>query len=185
MRITKPNPTISLMFSIAICHCNALRGSVAIKPLLLQNMQPRNRHMVYMQSANLSAGRVLSTTRKRRGLLRTRARAKSNLDEDKTQYTIDESVCPPTNTTMLRDIVQKHIDTLPKYLSSKPIAEYNRDAFNEALSFVKEFKERHDTKLFVDDDERVKVILDSGCGTGRSTRILGHRFPDCIVIGIE
>ena len=81
--------------------------------------------------------------------------------------------------------MQKHIDTLPKYLSSKPIAEYNREAFEEALSFVNEFRERHGKKLFVGENDRVKVILDSGCGTGRSTRLLAQRFPDCIVIGIE
>ena len=32
---------------------------------------------------------------------------------------------------------------------------------------------------------RTRVILDSGCGTGKSTHILGDRYPDCVVIGIE
>ncbi len=32
---------------------------------------------------------------------------------------------------------------------------------------------------------RINVILDSGCGTGKSTQILGDRYPDCVVIGIE
>jgi hypothetical protein len=33
--------------------------------------------------------------------------------------------------------------------------------------------------------QRTNVILDNGCGTGKSTHILGDRYPDCVVIGIE
>lgn len=29
------------------------------------------------------------------------------------------------------------------------------------------------------------LILDSGCGTGASTRLLAERFPDCTVIGVD
>ena len=32
---------------------------------------------------------------------------------------------------------------------------------------------------------RTKVILDSGCGTGRSSLLLGEKYPDCVVIGVE
>jgi tRNA G46 methylase TrmB len=33
--------------------------------------------------------------------------------------------------------------------------------------------------------EKVNVILDSGCGTGKSTLILGQMHPNCVVIGID
>jgi tRNA G46 methylase TrmB len=100
-----------------------------------------------------------------------------------TQYTINDIICPPTNSTVLKYIVQKHIDTLPKYLESKPIAQYNVDAFHEALQFVAEFQQKRLHSC--GEKGRVNVILDSGCGTGRSTRILGNMFPDWAVIGIE
>ena len=29
------------------------------------------------------------------------------------------------------------------------------------------------------------LILDSGCGTGKSTRLLARRFPGCLVIGVD
>ena len=113
--------------------------------------------------------------RNRHKLLRTQLSS----DEITTQYTINESICPPSNSTVLKSIVKKHIETLPKYLNSKPIAEYNKDAFEEALAFVTYRKQT------LTDNKKVKVILDSGCGTGKSTRILGDMFPDCLVIGIE
>ena len=33
--------------------------------------------------------------------------------------------------------------------------------------------------------DKLNVILDSGCGTGRSTFILGQMHPNCVVIGID
>jgi tRNA G46 methylase TrmB len=30
-----------------------------------------------------------------------------------------------------------------------------------------------------------KIVLDSGCGSGESTRLIGARYPDCLVIGID
>ena len=34
-------------------------------------------------------------------------------------------------------------------------------------------------------DPGQKIVLDSGCGTGVSTRQLAERFPDCLVIGVD
>ena len=125
--------------------------------------------------------------RRRRGIIRSSQLERRSNDyngiEDEvqsTQYTINDSVCPPTNTTQLKNLVQKHIETLPKYVKSRPTAEHNLQAFEEALEFVIDFSRLQQTT-----EERVKVILDSGCGTGRSTYILGEKFPDCVVIGIE
>jgi tRNA (guanine-N7-)-methyltransferase len=33
--------------------------------------------------------------------------------------------------------------------------------------------------------ERSRVVLDSGCGTGASTRALARAHPDCLVIGVD
>ena len=95
-----------------------------------------------------------------------------------TQYTIDDSVCPPTDPELLRKVVKKHINTLPRYWNSKPVAKHTKEAFELALDFVIDYGR---TSV----NSRTKVILDSGCGTGRSSLILGKRYPDCVVIGIE
>jgi tRNA (guanine-N7-)-methyltransferase len=34
-------------------------------------------------------------------------------------------------------------------------------------------------------DFTAPLVLDSGCGTGASTRQLAHAFPDCLVIGVD
>ena len=50
-----------------------------------------------------------------------------------TQYTINDSICPPTDPETLENIVQKHIHTLPRYWFSKPVAKHTEAAFEEAL----------------------------------------------------
>lgn len=32
---------------------------------------------------------------------------------------------------------------------------------------------------------RKKIILDSGCGTGESTRLIAQALPDCVVVGVD
>ena len=98
-----------------------------------------------------------------------------------TQYTINDSVCPPTDPDTLEKIVQKHIHTLPRYWFSRPIAKHTAEAFQDALDFVHEFRK---TKQ-LSDDSKVNVILDSGCGTGKSSILLGEMYPHCVVIGVD
>ena len=50
-----------------------------------------------------------------------------------TQYTINDSICPPTDPDNLEKIVQKHIHTLPRYWFSKPVAKHTEAAFQGAL----------------------------------------------------
>ena len=50
-----------------------------------------------------------------------------------TQYTINDSVCPPTEPDTLKKIVQKHIHTLPRYWFSRPVAKHTAEAFQEAM----------------------------------------------------
>lgn len=50
-----------------------------------------------------------------------------------TQYTINDSVCPPTEPDTLGKIVQKHIHALPRYWFSRPVAKHTAEAFQEAM----------------------------------------------------
>jgi len=95
-------------------------------------------------------------------------------DTEKTRYTIE---CPPTEEKMLRKIVTKHVSTNEKYLSCRPLATHTVAAFEEAQVFV--------NKIYLENGEKADIIIDSGCGTGRSTLLLGQRFPNCIVLGID
>jgi tRNA (guanine-N7-)-methyltransferase len=35
------------------------------------------------------------------------------------------------------------------------------------------------------DGRRDRIVLDSGCGTGESTRLLSQAMPDCMVVGVD
>jgi tRNA G46 methylase TrmB len=69
----------------------------------------------------------------------------------------------------------KHVQTQQAYLQQRPIAAYNRVAFDILWRQIDNENSASKTKL----------ILDSGCGTGKSSLVLGLRFPDCLVIGVD
>ena len=50
-----------------------------------------------------------------------------------------------------------------------------------SIDFVKHFGQKRKISFAC----KVNVILDSGCGTGRSTFILGEMYPNCVVIGVD
>jgi tRNA (guanine-N7-)-methyltransferase len=97
-----------------------------------------------------------------------------------TQYTID---CPPTDPDTLNTVVTKHVQSLDRYLSKKPIAGHTRAAFDQL--------QQQNPDLLVqirdggDGYSKSKLILDSGCGTGRSSLVLGELFPESFVIGVD
>jgi tRNA (guanine-N7-)-methyltransferase len=73
-------------------------------------------------------------------------------DGGKTIYTIDS---PATDKERLRDVVIKHCLSLDRFLSHKPIANHNYHAFTKLKSVI---------------PPNAAIVLDSGCGTGLSTR---------------
>ena len=86
-----------------------------------------------------------------------------------TLYTINDEICPPLDRDVLRTIVAKHCQTLDRFLTHKPIAKHTLEAFQRVQNSV---------------DHR-NIILDSGCGTGRSSLLLGEMYPSHFVIGID
>jgi tRNA (guanine-N7-)-methyltransferase len=78
----------------------------------------------------------------------------------------------PADSERAAQVALHHVEFLPRWLSSRPIAEHTVRAFCEILEWRRARPNR-------------PIILDSGCGTGRSSGILAHRFPAHDVIGID
>jgi tRNA (guanine-N7-)-methyltransferase len=86
-----------------------------------------------------------------------------------TPYTIS---CPPTHPDTLYRCVSKHVLTLDQYLIRKPIAPHTVAAFQLAQDKINL-------------QACKSIILDSGCGTGRSSLVLGEEYPDSVVLGVD
>lgn len=123
----------------------------------------------FITTKSFTSIRYFGTTRKTAGQPTIRCRHPI-MESMATQYTINDDVCPPMDPADLAKIVQKHCSTLDIFLEHRPIAKHTQAAFDQILPYV---------------DANKKVILDSGCGTARSTLLLGELFPDHTVIGID
>lgn len=99
----------------------------------------------------------------------------------KTMYTID--FCPVTDPVKLQHIVTRHVVSFDRYLDSKPIARHTAAAFAELQSQL----ESSSTVASAAPASSLTrhIILDSGCGTGRSSLILGRLYPASTVIGVD
>jgi tRNA (guanine-N7-)-methyltransferase len=84
-----------------------------------------------------------------------------------TRYTIS---CPSTPKAALADVVARHCRNWPDYDRSKPVADHTLRAFHEILP-----------RLL----EATSVVLDSGCGVGRSTQLLAAMHPESLVVGVD
>lgn len=98
-----------------------------------------------------------------------RGRCRSSIA--RTQYTIDEDVCSPTRSQVLISAVHKTCASLEIFLDRKPIAPHTKEAYSALLRQV--------------GPDPPAIVLDSGCGTGRSTRYLSQLYPDHLVIGAD
>ena len=71
-------------------------------------------------------------------------------------------------------IALRSLHNLPRYLDS-PMHEPSVDAFAAAAKWLDQ----------IDESGQRPLILDSGCGTGRSTCMLAHSNPEAAVIGVD
>lgn len=129
-----------------------------------------------------------------------------------TRYTIDMGVHPD-----VAEIAVKHATQLPRFLENYPISSHTRDAYTEAVEFVRNFHhastgsgdtEVMHSKQYEQGDQDAKVgeeassaqhqqqqhhqqhnplpvLLDSGCGTGRSSVLLARAYPHLPVVGVD
>ena len=89
-----------------------------------------------------------------------------------TRYTIDT---PPIDPKLLRATVHRNMANFDRYLASRPIARHTADAFAQ-------FQAALQTES---DVSTTGYILDSGCGTGRSSLVLGQMYPDKMIVGVD
>ena len=76
-----------------------------------------------------------------------------------------------TSQTGPHDDLERQLRRHAQSLFAKPIADYNREAFDRVTARM----------AAVDRP----LVLDSGCGTGDSSRLLARHFPDHWVIGVD
>ena len=76
--------------------------------------------------------------------------------------------------------------SLDKYLENSPIAAHTKAAFLEVKRYAEEFFSdgipKHSSPGSSDEPG---LILDSGVGTGRSSRMLGEQHPNDLIIGVD
>lgn len=102
-----------------------------------------------------------------------------SVDSDNTHerhpiYWIDE--CQPNEGVV--ELALRHNKNLPLFLKNKPVAEFNKQAFETAKKAYEEYCDSFGGK-------RVPIVLDSCCGTGRSTACLAGLRPNSFVVGID
>ncbi|CAM9271930.1 unnamed protein product [Ectocarpus sp. 4 AP-2014] len=94
-----------------------------------------------------------------------------------TRYTIDVDVHPD-----VASVAVKHTLQLPRFLHHYPISSHTQAAYRQAVDFVLAF---HRSPQEQQQRSPLPVVLDSGCGTGRSSVLLARSYPHLPVIGID
>lgn len=88
-----------------------------------------------------------------------------NLVELQCLYRIEERVLDPE----VAQIATRHFEHAHEYDANKAIASHTRKSFDELYKWI---------------DGR-EIVMDAGCGTGRSTRAVASSRPDCVVVGVD
>jgi tRNA G46 methylase TrmB len=141
--------------------------------------------MPYMGIA-LQAKHALRTAR--RLPPRSRALASGELNDDATIYHIPEGPPHPN----LKATVVKHLRHRNTFIERHKPSEHTLEALDVARQFVADFYSRrhHEESADVGEGDNFQskalpVILDSGCGTGRSSAILAAAYPHMPVLGLD
>ena len=71
----------------------------------------------------------------------------------------------------VHQLVERHVAQHTTYLAKRPIAKHTAAAFQTASEFAR--------------SRNAPLIIDAGCGTGRSTLKLAARYPERTVIGVD
>lgn len=83
------------------------------------------------------------------------------------------SSVPQSAQTGVHDRLAELVDRHRRERFRKPVLDYNRAAFEQAMAAWRAW------------GDKVPLILDAGCGTGASSFGLARRYPDSFVIGVD
>ena len=90
------------------------------------------------------------------------------IDDAASIYAIPERA---VDEAAVQQLVERHVAQHGTYLNKRPIAKHTAAAFQTAAEFAR--------------SRATPMIIDAGCGTGRSTLKLAARYPERTVIGVD
>jgi len=90
------------------------------------------------------------------------------IDDAASIYAIPERA---VDEAAVQQLVERHVAQHATYLERRPIAKHTAAAFQTASEFAR--------------SRAAPLIIDAGCGTGRSTLKLAERHPDHTIIGVD